>query len=98
LCIVLFIALGLVYLRRKKQASELEMQEKKAWEVLDIERQELLSGGHSGDVYRALWKGTPIAIKTLKEEEFEQFKNEAAILRDLNHISFCSLFFLNLTI
>jgi len=62
------------------------------YEELQLEQK--IGEGGFGEVYRAKWRGTVVAVKTLKHkgpsshftaEEAERYKREVSILRALNH-------------
>jgi len=50
-----------------------------------MEIQERLGGGKFGDVYKGLWNGTAVALKTLKSGELSEFESEVQMLSTLNH-------------
>jgi len=60
----------------------------------ELELEQKIGEGGFGEVYRAKWRGTTVAVKTLKHkgpsshftaEEAERYKREVSILRALNH-------------
>jgi len=60
----------------------------------ELELEQKIGEGGFGEVYRAKWRGTTVAVKTLKHkgpsshfsaEEVERYKREVSILRALNH-------------
>jgi len=54
---------------------------------------EKLGSGKFGDVYRGLWLGTQVALKKLKDnEQYEEFKSEATVLKSLRHPNIVQFF------
>jgi len=66
------------------------------WQInyKELTLEQKIGEGGFGEVYRAKWRGTTVAVKTLKHkgpsshfspEEAERYKREVSILRALNH-------------
>ncbi len=54
--------------------------------MTNIEVLTRIGGGHFGEVYKGLWQGTPVALKTIKlEDQGEDFQREAELLSQLSH-------------
>lgn len=51
----------------------------------DIQIESKLGEGNFGEVYKANWSGTFVAVKKLKGDEISQFEAEATKLAQLNH-------------
>jgi hypothetical protein len=50
--------------------------------ITDIVREEKLGGGNFGEVYKGSWKGTPVALKALKDkDQIKEFEQEATVLQ-----------------
>lgn len=60
----------------------------------DITIEFKLGEGNFGEVYKADWNGTPVAVKKLKGEEISQFESEASKLSQLNHPNVNKFFFI----
>jgi len=56
----------------------------------EIEIQEKLGSGNFGDVYKGIWNGATVALKSIGIEE--GFNEEVGILRDLRHPSIVSFY------
>lgn len=55
------------------------------WEIQynQLENQQYISSGGHGDIYKAMWLGTPVVVKKVKEEycsNLDQFKKEIGAL------------------
>jgi hypothetical protein len=66
----------------------------------DIQRMEMIGGGAFGQVWKAIWRGTPVAMKvlsnacqasTLPNKIVQSFEEEVAMLTRLRHPNICLL-------
>ncbi|ELR13222.1 serine/threonine kinase [Acanthamoeba castellanii str. Neff] len=81
---VVIIAVLLVTMRRRKIHDDWEI----AYEELDVG--DMLGRGGYGEVYKAKWKGSEVAVKvmgagTISKDGRERFVNEARIMSHLRH-------------
>jgi len=53
--------------------------------IEDIELQQELGSGHFGVVYKGLWQGREVALKTVKGEDQLSLMDEANVLKQLRH-------------
>lgn len=70
----------------KRMDTQKDMVEMKRLQnvIHEVERQELIGSGHSGNVYKGTWKATPVALKSIKSDDDEEFQNEVKLLCDLH--------------
>jgi serine/threonine protein kinase len=50
-----------------------------------LELKELLGRGSYAEVRRAIYRGTPVAVKLLKDPDMKRFKEEILLMKDLRH-------------
>lgn len=51
----------------------------------EIELKEKVGQGEFGDVYKAVWKLTPVAVKLFKLDDISEFKSEIEIVKRMRH-------------